>query len=88
MEIGVRELKSRLSEVLDRAAAGETVVVTSRGKPKAVIGPTPAETPIERGIREGWIRPGNGEPPETFHPRYRSRTGRTIQEILDEDRGD
>lgn len=88
MEIGVRELKSRLSEILDRAAAGETVVVTSHGKPKVAIGPVPVEERIERGIREGWIRPGSGEPPTPFRPRYRSRTRRTVQDVLDEDRGE
>ena len=33
MEFSVRELKSRLSETLRKVAAGEEVVVTSRGKP-------------------------------------------------------
>ena len=37
MEISVRELKSRLSETLRKVAAGEEVVVTSRGKPVAPL---------------------------------------------------
>jgi prevent-host-death family protein len=86
MEIGVRDLKARLSEVIDRAASGETIVVTSYGKPKAAIGPVPAETRIQQGIREGWIRPGNGEPPEIPRRRYRGRM--TIDEALLEDRGE
>ena len=33
MEVGVRELKAKLSSYLARAAAGEIVTVTDRGQP-------------------------------------------------------
>jgi len=33
----VRTAKARLSELLDRAAAGEEIVITSNGRPKAKI---------------------------------------------------
>ncbi len=39
MEIGVFEAKSRLSELLDRAAQGEEVVITKHGRPYAKLGP-------------------------------------------------
>ena len=32
MNVGVRELKAKLSEYLGRAASGEEVVVTDRGR--------------------------------------------------------
>lgn len=86
MDVGVRELKAKLSEFLDRAAEGELIRVTDRGKPKALLGPLPGSDNIERGIREGWIRPGSGEPP-TF-PRKRFKAKRSIAEILEEDRGE
>jgi prevent-host-death family protein len=86
MDVGVRELKAKLSEYLDRAARGETIRVTDRGRPKAVLGPLPEETAIERGIREGWIRPGSGEPPTV--PRLRFKGKRRSEEILREDRDD
>jgi prevent-host-death family protein len=35
MNASVRMAKSRLSEFLDRAAAGEEIVITSDGRPKA-----------------------------------------------------
>ena len=38
-DVGVRELKQRLSEYLDRAERGELVRVTERGRPKALLGP-------------------------------------------------
>lgn len=39
MTVGVRELKSRLSEYLPRVRAGETVVMTDRGQPVGRIVP-------------------------------------------------
>ena len=57
MDVGVRELKQHLSEYLDRAAAGEHLVVTDRGIPKALIGPVPGGLELERGIDDGWVRP-------------------------------
>ena len=33
----IRELKSKTSEVLRRTAGGEPVIITSRGKPKAIL---------------------------------------------------
>ena len=35
--VGVRELKNRLSEYLRRVANGERVVVTERGRPVATL---------------------------------------------------
>jgi prevent-host-death family protein len=39
MEISAKDAKNRLSELLDRAEAGETVVVTRHGKPVADVVP-------------------------------------------------
>ena len=52
--VGVRELKAKLSEYLERAAAGETIVVTQRGKPKAELKAVSVDERIRQGIREGW----------------------------------
>jgi prevent-host-death family protein len=38
-EVASRELRNRSRELLDRAAAGETVTITDRGKPVAVLAP-------------------------------------------------
>jgi prevent-host-death family protein len=39
VEVGVRELKNRLSAYLRRVARGERIVVTMRGKPVAEMWP-------------------------------------------------
>lgn len=88
MDVGVRELKAKLAEYLDRAGRGETIRVTHRGRPKALlVAPPPAaaaETARARGVREGWLTPAprrdrSGPPP-------RVAIDRTIAELLDEDR--
>ncbi len=66
-EIGVRELKSRLSEVLRAVEAGEEVRVTVRGRPVAEIRPT-AESRAEKRMRE-LVAEGRVTPPSRPLPR-------------------
>ena len=42
--IGVRELKAKASDILDRTEAGEPFLVTRRGRPVAVVLPFNIET--------------------------------------------
>lgn len=42
--ISVTELKARLSEHLRRVKAGESVLITERGRPIGVMNPLPEET--------------------------------------------
>jgi prevent-host-death family protein len=46
--VGVRELRQRASELLRRVAAGETIEVTDRGRPVALLAPLPESGPLER----------------------------------------
>jgi prevent-host-death family protein len=46
--VGIRELRQRASELLRRVEAGETIQVTDRGRPVAVLAPLPDRSPIER----------------------------------------
>lgn len=85
MDVGVRELKQRLSDYLDRAAKGESITVTERGRPKALLVPVPGRARIEQGIAEGWLRAGTGGPLSAQKP---ARARRSIREVLDEDRGE
>jgi prevent-host-death family protein len=85
MDVGVRELKQRLSEFLDRAERGEIIRVTDRGRPKAVLGPIPGRLRLEEGVQEGWITPGSGQP---LAPVRRVRSARRIADALAEDRGE
>ena len=84
MSVGIRELKAKLSEYVNRAANGEQIVVTDRGRPVArLVGLGEAST-IERGIEEGWITPAS----RTRLPWVqRFRAPRNTADVLDEDRG-
>jgi len=60
VEVGVRELRESLSEWLDRAAAGEDVIVTERGKPKVRMSAATGEHIIDQLVREGRARAAKG----------------------------
>ena len=83
-DVGVRELKQRLSEYLDRAERGELVRVTDRGRPKALLGPLPGRARVAEGVEEGWIAAGSGETLADI-PRWTARK-RTL-DALSDDRG-
>lgn len=91
--IGIRELKAKLSECVRRAAGGECIIVTDRGRPVARLTALEDSTlddlaRIEQGVAEGWITPpkrrGRLGPAQPIP----SSSGLTIMEVLDEDRGD
>jgi prevent-host-death family protein len=58
--VGVRELRQQASAILRRVAAGETVEVTDRGRPVAVLlGTMPSG--LARLEREGLLRRAQGD---------------------------
>ncbi len=80
--VGLKMLKNKLSEYVRLAAAGETVVITDRNRVVAEIVPPrrEPESVIERGVREGWIRPAkrgaNWPPPSKPVP------GLTFEQLM------
>jgi len=83
MDVGVRELKQRLSEYLDRVAQGERIRVTHRGRPKAMVVPLEETDAIERGYEQGWLARGELDAPR---PVPRARARRRVLDVLAEDR--
>lgn len=70
-EIGVRDLKAGLSEVLRRVGAGETVRVTLRGQAVADIVPVGGrrrEEWLEKLIAEGRVTPSTRPLPRDAPP--------------------
>jgi prevent-host-death family protein len=45
--VGVRELRQRASELLRLVERGETVQITNRGRPVALLTPLPEGTPLQ-----------------------------------------
>lgn len=86
MDVGVRELKQNLSAYLERAARGESIRVTDRGVPKAMLVPVPGAARLDEGVAGGWITP-----PASHAAVARARRARATvhtSEALAEDRGE
>lgn len=84
IRVGIRELRQDASTWVRRAAAGETIEVTDRGRPVAQLGPI---TGPPRGIAAldaaGLIRWGRGRLSD--HPPLEPEPGaRPLSEILQE----
>ncbi len=60
--VNIAEAKAKLSELLDRALAGEDIVIARAGKPLARLAPV-AKPPREPGAWRGW---GASIPTEVF----------------------
>ena len=46
--VGIRELRQRASDLLRLVAQGETVEITDRGRPVALLTPLPEGSPLEQ----------------------------------------
>jgi prevent-host-death family protein len=55
MSVGIRELRQRASELLRQVERGESIEITDRGRPVAVISPLPPGSPYRRMLVEGEI---------------------------------
>jgi prevent-host-death family protein len=82
--VGVRELRQNLSKYLRRVARGETLEVTERGRPVAILGPLgePA-SPLGRLLSTGRARRPEGDLVELLPPRGHVST-ELSEALLDE----
>jgi prevent-host-death family protein len=55
-EVGIRALKQNASAVVARAASGEVITVTDRGRPVAQLSPLP-QPALDRLVDAGLARP-------------------------------
>jgi prevent-host-death family protein len=53
--IGIRELRQAASVYLRRVEAGETIEVTDRGRPVALLTPLPDASPYEQMVASGLV---------------------------------
>jgi prevent-host-death family protein len=58
--VGIRELRQRASELLRRVQDGESIQITDRGRPVAVLGPLP-EDPLDRLRAAGDLHDSEGD---------------------------
>lgn len=81
--VGIRELKQNASAVVARAAAGETVTVTDRGRPTAQLTPLPA-SPLDGLIESGAARPARTDLAALPEPLPARRGRPTLSDALAE----
>ena len=87
-QVGVREIRQYLSVYLDRVKKGETLEVTERGRPVAVLAPLPDTlSALQRLISEGRARRATG-PRRPLPPPIPVKLARPVADILDELRSD
>jgi prevent-host-death family protein len=89
LSIGVRELRQNASKYLDRVKNGESIEVTERGVPVAMLAPVPAKKNdlYDQLVADGTLIPAQGDllewltdnPPLPPEPGYE---GPTATEIL------
>ncbi len=83
--VGVRELRQNLSVYLKRVAAGETLEVTERDRPVAILAPLPeVATPLGRLVAAGRATAPVGDLMELGPPR--GVASRRLSEALSEGR--
>jgi prevent-host-death family protein len=58
--VGIRELRQRASELIRRVEDGESIEITDRGRPVAVLSPLP-EDPLGRLIAAGDLQASEGD---------------------------
>lgn len=87
MDVGIRDLKARLSEHLDRVARGEVITVTSRGRRVAQIVPVLGRNNLDRGLAEGWITREVERSPEPVLRQKPLPGTPTTTELISQDRG-
>ena len=83
--VGVRQLKQNASAVLRRVGAGETLQITDRGRPVALLVPIPQEAGVlDRLVAAGRATAPNGNLDDLPAP-VRPTPGRPLpSEILEE----
>jgi prevent-host-death family protein len=85
--VGIRELKAQLSSYVQRVKAGDTVVITERGKAIGRI--VPMERSVEERLQElvaVGVVDWNGQKLEPVTPVARTRGQKTVSDLLLEDR--
>jgi prevent-host-death family protein len=85
--VGTRELKNRLSEYMRRVKAGETILITERGKPVGQIMPIVDDLPdrikklVEAGILE-W----NGQTLPDYVPKAVNQSKQLLSQLIAQER--
>jgi prevent-host-death family protein len=56
-QVNIAIAKAKLSALVDRAAAGEEIILSRAGRPVARLMPLAEQTPRQPGVRRNWQLP-------------------------------
>ena len=87
MDVAISALRSNLKTYIERAAAGERVVVTDRGVPVARLVPADHEELLDRLAREGVVTRA-ARPKSPASKRRRVKATGPVAELVTEMRAD
>ncbi len=85
MEVEIRELKSKLSSYVERAAKGEHVTITDRGRPVAMLVPPAGQVDLVAAAEAGWLQPATSSGLRQIE---RRSSPRRVMDVLGEDRNE
>ncbi len=85
--VGIREFKAHLSEYLRRVKAGETIVLTERGKVLGRLAPPTTEERIRQLVREGKVQ-WSGKMPMKIAALPGLAEGYSLSDLIIEMRGE
>ena len=88
--IGVRELRQNASIYLGRVKDGESIQVTERGVPIAILSPAPSLSLFDRLVAEGAVTPARGDlstwlRDNPVRSRPAGNLSKKLQQLRDED---
>jgi prevent-host-death family protein len=87
VNVGLRELKTHLSQYMRQVKSGDTILITEHGRPVGRIVPAPKSLDDQiQAMLDGGLIEWNGQhpPPVTHKPRVHGK--KTVSEMLIEDR--
>ncbi len=88
MDVAISELRANLKSYVDRARAGERVIVTERGVPVARLGPAEEESLLDRLEREGVLTRAKTKKRPIARKRARIKADGPVADLVSELRAD
>jgi len=83
LQVGVRDLKARLSEYLRQVSQGQTVIITDHGRPVGRL--MPVDQPLDERLKvlqDAGLVAWNGQKLKPVTPAAVNRGDRQVSEIL------
>jgi prevent-host-death family protein len=88
MDVAISELRANLKSYVDRARAGERVIVTERGVPVARLGPAEEESLLDRLEREGVLTRAKAKKRPIARKGTRIKAEGPVADLVSEQRAD